>query len=691
MIKHWVLVSVASVGLVALAAPALSQQGGAKAAAAATKAAPKFGSWGVDTAGMDRTMKPGDNFYDYVNGKWVKETEIPADQSSWGGFTELNELSTLRTREVLEAAAKSNAAPGTNARKIGDYYTSFMDEGAIEAKGISPLKPYLAKIDAIKSHKDLARAFGEANRMGIGNPVSGGVGVDVKKNDQHAVSIGQAGLGLPNRDYYLDDKNAKFLEVRAKYQKYVGNMLRLAGMSEPEARAQRIYDLEKKLAEVHWPLTELRQADKTYNEMSRAELEKNIPGFDWSAYFAALGLNDTQRIIVRTPSSLVASTKLVQAEPLQTWKDYLAFRTISSAAPLLPKAFVDENFAYAQALSGTPQLPARWKRGVGIVGNSMVEAVGELYVARYYPPEAKAKMDVLVGNLIKAMDKRLDGLAWMQPETRAKARTKLASFSPIIGYPSKWRDYSALRIVPGDALGNVFRSREFEFNRNLKKLGQPVDRDEWPAIFGPQTVNAWASFALNRITFPAAILQPPFFDLNADDAVNYGAIGAVIGHEISHHFDDQGRKYDPKGNLIDWWTPSDVANFKAGADKVVKQYAEYELFPGRKVNGELTLGENIADLAGLTIAYDAYKESLGGKPAPVIDGFTGEQRFFLGFGQAWRSKQRDEYAQQLLTIDFHAPDRVRPNVVRNFDPWYAAFNVKDGKLYLPPEERIRIW
>jgi putative endopeptidase len=424
--------------------------------------------------------------------------------------------------------------------------------------------------------------------------------------------------------------------------------------------------------------------------MTPAQMAASIPGFDFATFLQAAGLGGQQQFIVAHPSALQGAAKLVQSEPIETWKDYLSFRLVSGVAPMLPKAFVDESFAFnGRVLQGTPQLKDRWKRGVDLVGGAMGEAVGQLYVARHFPPEAKAKMDELVRNLIKAMDVRLANLDWMTPGTKAKARVKLAAFTPKIGYPDKWRDYGALEIVPGDLVGNALRARSFEYQRNVNKIGKPVDRTEWG--MSPQTVNAYANPLLNEIVFPAAILQPPFFDMNADPAVNYGAIGAVIGHEISHHFDDQGSKFDPKGNLSVWWSPEDVAKFKGLTNKVVQQYGEYEPLPGSKVNGELTLGENIADLAGLTIAYDAYKMSLKGKPDRVLNGYTGDQRFFLGFGQVWRNKYRDAALQQQLTTDAHTPGHFRPNVVRNFDPWYAAFGVKDGDLYLPPEQRIKIW
>ena len=690
MIKLMLLAGVAATSLGAAAA----QSAPAKSRAGMTTMAmhkPMFGAWGFDTAGMDPTQKPGDSFFGYANGTWAKNTVIPADKSSWGGFGVLRDLSDTRTREIIEDAARQNAAAGTPAQKIGDFYTSFMDEAAIERAGVTPLKPYFAKIDAIRSTADLARAFGEANRMGVSTPIGAGVQQDLKDNSQYGVYLGQGGLGLPDRDYYLDDSNPKFLEARAKYKIYTANMLRLAGMSDPEGKAQRIYDLEKKIAETHWTRAQSRQVDKRYNPMPTASLNTAMAGFDWNGYLNAASLDRLPQVIVSQPSALTATAKLISSEPLQTWKDYLTFRTLSSAAPVLPQAFVNENFAfYGKTLSGTPQLKERWKRGADLINGSMGEAVGELYVAKYFTPEAKAKADELVHNIIAAMDARLSRLTWMAPETKVKARAKLAAFTPKIGYPTKWRDYSALEVRKGDALGNAFRAEQFEYERDLNKIGKPVDRTEWGMT--PQTVNAYANPVLNEIVFPAAILQPPFFDPNADDAVNYGGIGAVIGHEISHHFDDQGRKFDARGNLSEWWTPQDIARFNALTDKVVKQYADYEPLPGTHVNGQLTLGENMADLAGLNVAYDAYKMSLHGKPAKVIGGYTGDQRFFLGFAQVWRNKYRDPVLLQSLITDPHTPGHFRPNVVRNFDPWYAAFKAKPGDtLYLAPADRIHVW
>ncbi|HEX8571474.1 MAG TPA: M13-type metalloendopeptidase [Allosphingosinicella sp.] len=687
MIKHMALCGVTALGLAGaalFAGPAAAQTGHEH------EAKPRLGTWGFDSAGMDRAVNPGDNFFDFANGAWSKATEIPADKPVWGGFIELDELSTRRTRTILEDSARSEAPAGSVQRKVGDFYASFMNEAAIEAKGVAPLKPYLDRIASIRTAADLAGAFGELGRIGVRSPFGAEVDQDLKDNSRYSAYLGQGGLGMPDRDYYLDSANPKFVEAKARYATHVANMLRLAGISEPEARARRIVALETRIASSHWTRLQRRQVENLYNPMTRAELAAKLPGFDWSAYLAAAGLAGQERVIVAQPSALEGAARLVGSEPIETWKDYLAFRTIAAASPYLPKAFVEESFAFnGKALSGTPQLRERWKRGSDLVGAGMGEAVGQLYVARYFPPEAKAKADQLVRNLIKAMDLRLAGLAWMAPDTRAKARSKLAAFTPKIGYPDKWRDYSALEIRRDDAIGNAMRSGRFEYDRNLAKLGRPIDRGEWG--MSPQTVNAYANPLLNEIVFPAAILQPPFFDPKADDAVNYGGIGAVIGHEISHHFDDQGRKFDKNGNLAEWWTDTDIAEFKKLTDRMVAQYSAYEALPGKTVDGRLTLGENIADLAGLAIAYDAYRMSLNGVPAPVIDGYSGDQRFFLGFGQVWRTKYRDALLQQLLTVDSHSPGTIRPLVVRNFDAWYKAFGVRDGKLYLPPEQRIRIW
>ena len=506
-----------------------------------------------------------------------------------------------------------------------------------------------------------------------------------------SVYLGQGGIGLPDRDYYLDTKNPKFAEVRTKYQQYIVDMLKLANVTDAEARGKRIYDLETKIATAHWTQVEQRQVDKIYNPVARTGIDAKYAGVDWTQLLTAAGVAGRPEIIVAQPSAITGIAKLVASEPLDTWKDYLAFHTLDRWAPVLPKAFVDTKFAFSgTVLSGQPENQPRWKRGVDATSNALGEALGKLYVAQYFPPASKAKADALVRNIIAAMDARLANLTWMDPKTKVEARAKLAVFTPKIGYPDKWRDYSKLDIVRGDALGNAQRSARFQYQRELDKIGKPIDRSEWGMT--PMTVNAYANPLWNEIVFPAAILQPPFFDANADDAVNYGGIGAVIGHEISHHFDDQGRKFDKRGTLSEWWTAEDVKRFDALTAKVVKQYGEYSPLPGLHVNGELTLGENMADLAGVNVAYDAYHKSLNGKTPPIIGGFTGDQRFFLGFGQVWRQKYRDAALLQQTTTDPHTAGFLRPNVVRNLDAWYAAFPSKAGeKLYLAPADRVRVW
>jgi putative endopeptidase len=675
--------------VLALAAPTFAAVVAPDASAAAA-AKPMYGSFGFDAAGMDRSVRPGDNFAQYVNGTYEKALVIPADRASYGMFNKLRDLSQERTRTVIEKAAGTHAAPGTDAAKVGDFYASFMDEAAINAKGAAPIKPALDAIAAIATPAQLAAAIGKANRAGVRTVIGFGIDQDLKNPDAMAAYVGQGGLGMPDRDYYLD---AKFADTLGKYRKHVATMLRLGGIAgaDAEKRADAIIDLETKLAKVQWTKVETRQVDKIYNPVKLSAISATYPGLDWAAMLGAVGLGAVPEVIVKQPSAIAGSARLMTSEPLAAWKDYLAFHTLKNAAPMLSDAIAAENFAFdGTVLNGTPENQPRWKRGVDMTTDALGEAVGKLYVADYFPPEAKAAADALVKNLILSMDARLAALTWMDPATKVQARAKLAAFTPKIGYPDKWRDYSKLQVVRGDALGNYLRSQEFETQHELDKLGKPVDRSEWGMT--PMTVNAYANPLWNEIVFPAAILQPPFFDPKADAAVNYGGIGAVIGHEISHHFDDQGRKFDKHGALADWWTPQDVERFKKLTDRVVAQYAGYEPIKGTHVNGELTLGENMADLAGITVAYDAYKRSLGGKAAPVIDGYTGDQRFFLGFGQIWRQKFREPALMKQLTTDPHTPGPWRPQVVRNLDAWYAAFDVKPGEaLYLAPEDRARVW
>ncbi|WP_164157322.1 M13 family metallopeptidase [Sandarakinorhabdus rubra] len=650
---------------------------------------PAIGSFGFDTGGMDRSVKPGDDFNAFASGVYLKNLQIPADRAGAGPTYVLDDLSRERTRAIIEAAAAQRAAPGSTAQKVGDYYASFMDEAAIEAAGLTPLAPELDAIAAINDRRALSTWLGRGQVSGLNAPLLLGISADDKNPDQVAVTSYQGGLGLPEREYYTAT-GEQFEQARAAYRRYAAEMFRLAGLDRPEARADAVFALEAKIAAVHWTPAQSREADKTYNPATRAELAKLYPGLDWDAFLAGAQLGSLDRVVIAQTSAIAGSARLIESEPLAVWQDYARLRLLAGYAGVLPKAFVDTSFQLSRALTGQQVLRDRWKRGVDQTTDALGEAVGALYVERHFPPEAKAKTDALVKNIIAALDARLANLAWMAPETRAVARAKLAAFTPKIGYPDKWRDYAGLEVVKGDALGNRRRALAFEHARQVAKLGKPVDRSEW--LMAPMEVNAYAYPVWNEIVFPAAILQPPFFDPKADDAVNYGAIGAVIGHEILHHFDDQGRKYDKTGRLADWWTKGDVERFETLAKALVDQYAAYEPLPGKRIDGQLTLGENIADVAGLQIAWDAWKRSLGGKPAPVIDGFTGEQRFFLGFAQVWRGKYREPLQLQLLTSDPHSPNRFRAQTVRNLDAWYQAFGVKPGdKLYLPPDKRVKIW
>lgn len=654
---------------------------------AAGRAGPALGSFGVDLAGMDRSIRPGDDFFAFVNGTWAKTTEIPADRSRWGMFDELRELSLVRTRAILDEAASDPAATGNRA-KIGAFHASLMDEAAIEAAGLAPLKPRLDRIAALAGRRDLATMLAEANRSLGHSPLRGFVSQDLRDPTQMRASIVQSGLSLPDRDYYFDPQ---WETVRAAHRAHMARMLALAGMSEPEARAARIQALETKIAAAHWTRVENRQVEKRYNPLKPVDFPARYPGLDWVAFLDAAGVSGEAMINVAQPSAVAGIAKLVETEPMEAWRDYLAYHALRTAAPALPKAFRDEAFAfYGTTLNGTPQPEERWKQSTELTTQALGEAIGEAYVARHFPPEAKAQMDELVRNIIAAMDVRLSRVDWMDPATRAAARAKLARFTPKIGHPAAWRDYSALEVRRGDPLGNLERAARFEADRQLAKLGRPIDRREW--FMTPMTVNAYANPTWNEIVFPAAILQPPFFDPKADPAVNYGGIGAVIGHEILHHFDDQGRKYDADGKLSDWWTADDVRRFEALTQRLVDQVETYEPLPGKRINGRVSLGENIADIAGLAVAWDAWQMSRKGRPGRVIDGFTPEQRFFLGFGQIWRTKMRDEAMARQLATGPHAPGNIRPQTVRNFDPWYRAFAVKPGDaLHTPAEKRVKIW
>ncbi len=645
---------------------------------------PRIGTFGLDTAGMDRSVAPGQDYDGYASGNWNKTTQIPADRSSWGMFHVLQDLSLDQTRTIMDDAAKR---PGD---KVGDFYSTFMDEATIESKGIAPVKPWLTAIMSAKDKSALVIETGKLQTMGVGGLFGMGVSQDSKAPDTYVVLVGQSGLSLPDRDYYLKD-DAKLAAVRTAYQAYLAQLFTLAGESNAASRAAAVFEFEKALANSHWTRVESRDADKTYNKWAFADFEAKAPGYPWAAWQTAMGVPQQGAYIVRQPSALTGEAKVFADTPLTVLKDYYALRVLKSYANYLPKAFEQADFAFTgTVLSGIPQQQPRWKRGVSLTSGSMGDEVGQQYVARYFPPESKASIDALVVNVRAAMGERLQKLEWMAPETRAKAVAKLAAFTPKIGYPSQWRDYSTLTVTRGDLVGNVARASQYEYRRNLNKLGKPIDRTEW--FMTPMTINAYANPPMNEIVFPAAILQAPFFDPKADAAINYGGIGAVIGHELSHHFDDQGRKYDPTGKLAEWWTPQDVTRFKTFTDRLVAQYNAYEPLPGQKVNGELTLGENIADLAGLTVAYEAYRKSLNGRPAPVIDGLTGDQRFYLGWAQVWRSKVREQALRQQLLSDPHSPGAQRVAIVRNLDPWNAAYNTKAGEaLYLSPADRVRIW
>ncbi len=644
---------------------------------------PELGSYGFDEVGMDRTVTPGDDFYAFANGTWAKNTTIPADRSNYGMFTALDELSKKRTREILDASKNDPDS------KIGRAYASFLDDAAVNAKGMAPIKPWLDEIRAVKAKGGYAALAAKADQMGIGTPFASYIGQDDKNPESYIYTMFQGGIGMPNREYYLEPAD-RFAKLRTAYIKHLENVLILAGETNAKARAQAIFNLEKQIATAHWNKVDSSDASKTYNKTTIAALQKAAPGFDFATFIKGQGVN-TSDILHAQPSAFKGIAKVVGGANLNILKDQLLVRSIDTYANVLSDDVAKEAFAfYGTALSGTPEMQPRWKRAVDFTTGSMGEEVGKAYVAKHFTPETKAAMDVLVKNVLAAMGSRIEGLTWMQPETKVKAKQKLANFTTKIGYPDRWKDYSALELNADDLFGNAVRVARFNHEDSISKLGQPIRRWEWGMT--PMEVNAYANFSMNEIVFPAAILQPPFFDARADPALNYGGIGAVIGHEISHHFDDQGAKYDEKGRLADWWTPADTKAFEAATKKLIAQYDAYEPLPGQKVNGEFTLGENIGDLAGLTIAYEAYKASLGGKEAPVLNGMTGDQRFFLGWAQVWRRNYREANLSQRLTTDPHSPSTQRVWVVRNLDPWYAAF-APDGKakLYLPSEQRVRIW
>ncbi|MET0365044.1 MAG: M13-type metalloendopeptidase [Sphingobium sp.] len=645
---------------------------------------PQYGAYGFDTAGMDRALSPGDDFYGYANGTWAKTTAIPADKSNYGLFTVLDDLSKQRTREILDAAKDDTAS------KIGNAYASYLDLPGVEAKGLAPIRPWLDQIKAIRTKADYARLLGAASRNGVEGPFAGYVGQDDKAPESYIFGMVQSGIGMPDRDYYLLDTD-KMKATRTAYAAHLTKLFELAGEPNGASRAAAILAFETAVAKIHWTREDSRDADKVYNKMTVAQLKARAPGFDFSAWLAAQGLGQVKELLVAQPSAVTGEARLIARAPIAVLKDMLLVRSLDGFSNELPDAIANESFAfYGTTLSGTPEREPRWKRGVTFVTGALGEELGKAYVAKYFPPETKAAADELVRNIIAAMGRRIDGLDWMSAEAKAKAHLKLAAFTPKIGYPDRWRDYAGLDIRRDDLLGNALRSNQFEHDYQIGKLGKPIYRWEWGMT--PMEINAYANFGMVEIVFPAGILQPPFFDPHADPAVNYGGIGAVIGHELSHHFDDQGAKYDATGKLVQWWTDADVQRFKGLTDRLVKQYDAYEPLPGEHVKGQLTLGENIADLAGLTIAHDAYMASLGGKPAPEIDGTSGDQRFYLGWAQVWRRSYREANLRQRLLTDPHSPSEQRVATVRNLEPWYPAFTVQPGaKLYLAPVDRVKIW
>ncbi len=661
---------------------------------------PALNGGGIDLAGMDPSTKPGDDFFRYANGTWFKNTEIPPDRASYGLDAKLAEEAMLRTRGLLDEAVKNTAPAGSDERKVGDYYAAYMNEAAIEAKGLDGLRVQLDRITAISDRRALAEALGQTIRADV-DPLNNTnfhtqhlFGIWVAQNfnepERNAPYLLQGGLGMPDREYYLSD-SSRMADIRAKYKAHVAAVLKLAKIADSDAKAARIFDLEMKIAKAHWSRADSEEVLKANNPWKREDFTVRAPGLEWRIFFKAAGLDAQALFMVWQPSAIAGEASLVGSEALGTWKDYLIYQILDSWSSLLPKAFVEERFYfYSKVLSGTPQLRERWKRAIDSTNFALGDAVGRLYVQRYFTPDAKAKAEAMVADLVQAFGRRIDRLTWMSPQTRAKAKEKLATLKVGVGYPDKWRDYSGLEVSRDDALRNAFQAELYEYHRSLAKLDKPVDHSEW--WMTPQTVNAVNLPVQNALNFPAAILQPPYFDPQADAAENYGAIGAVIGHEISHSFDDQGSQFDATGRLANWWMPADFAHFKEASNRLVTQYNAYRPFPDLAVNGRQTLGENIADVAGLSVAYDAYRLSLRGKPAPVSQELTGDQRFFLSFAQSWRDKFREQLLRQLIVTNGHAPSEYRADAVRNIDAWYDAFGVVPGQaLYLAPADRVRLW
>jgi len=653
----------------------------------------------VNSSYMDRTVRPGDDFYEYANGEWMKRTEIPADHGeTFPGMPVVDETD-KRVADLITDAAK-NTAPGDKARKIADLYNSYMDEAGIEAKGLKPLQPHLDAIAAIRNKRDLARALGETLRADV-DPLnntnfhtSNLFGLWVAPNfndvDHYTAYLLQGGLRLPDREYYLSDSDA-MRDTRAKYQAHVATMLKLAGFSDADGRATRIVELEHAIAEKHISLAENDDIHKANNTWTLRDFNAKAPGLNWAEYLQSAGLSNQKSFIVWQPTAFTAESALVASTPLETWKDWLAYHLIESYSFGLPKALADEQFAFfGKVLSGTPEQQERWKRGVQLVNGYLGDDVGQLYARRYFPPEAKAEVEAMVANLKVAFRKRIEALTWMNPVTKAEAEAKLDTLYVGVGYGESWHDYSNYEVKADDLFGNLWRGQLSGYHRQLARLGKPINRKEWSMT--PQTINAVNLPLQNALNFPAGILQPPFFDPKAPAAANYGSIGAVIGHEISHTFDNEGSVFDSKGRVRNWWTPDDLAHFEAATAKLAALYDTYKPFPDLALNGKQTLGENIADLGGLAASYDAYKASVAGRNVPAQDGLSDDQQFFLAFAQSWAEKGRDAALRQQVLTDGHSPGQYRALEVRNIDAWYAAFDVKaDEKLYLAPTDRVRIW
>ncbi|WP_298395472.1 M13-type metalloendopeptidase [Flavobacterium sp.] len=646
---------------------------------------------GITKKNMDTLVKPGDNFDRFVNGTWAKNNKIPADKSSYGAFDMLYDKSQKDVKAIIEEASKGSFAEGSDEQKIGDYYGSFMNRKDRDAKGVTPIQSELKAIDAIANYTDLATYFGKANRIGVSIPFSVSVTEDFKNPKQYTLMTWQGGLGLPEREYYLQN-DAKMVAIRKQYVAHIEKMWQLVGLQNGAESAAKVMALETTLATNHMKKEDTRNTAKLYNKYALTNLKSLMPDFDWTAMLKNAGVASEKNIVVAQVEYTKSLNNVIKNTPIDTWKTYLKWGLINNAASYLNTALDKQNFEfYGKTLYGTEQQEEDWKRAVSAVNGGLGEIVGKVYVKKHFTPEAKERMTAMVKNLLKAYAESIKGLDWMSANTKKEALAKVDKFMIKIGYPDKWKDYSSLKVAKNDLFGNATRATEFEYNRMLNKLGKPVDRTEWGMT--PQTVNAYYNPTLNEIVFPAAILQPPFFNLAADDAVNYGGIGAVIGHEIGHGFDDQGSTFDGEGVMRNWWTPQDLAAFQSRTKALVDQYNSFKAFPDLNLNGSFTLGENIGDLGGLSIALKAYKMSLNGKEAPKMDGYTGIQRVFLGWGQVWLDKTREEALRNQIASDPHSPAKFRINgVVRNIPEFYEAFNVKPtDSLYLAPEKRVKIW